>query len=69
MLILYPELKPYKRHQLKVSELHELYLDESGSPDGLPVLFVHGGPGAACDASSRRFYDPSRFRIITFDQR
>lgn len=69
MLILHPELKPYQRHQLKVSDLHELYLDESGNPDGLPVLFVHGGPGGACDSSSRRFYDPEKYRIITFDQR
>jgi proline iminopeptidase len=69
MLILYPELKPYKRHQLKVSDLHELYLEEAGTPGGLPVLFVHGGPGGACDGGSRRFYDPSNFRIISFDQR
>lgn len=69
MLILFPEIKPHKRHQLKVSDIHELYLDEAGNPDGIPLLFVHGGPGAACDASSRRFYDPAVFRIITFDQR
>lgn len=69
MQILYPELKPYKRHQFKVSDLHELYLDEAGNADGMPVLFVHGGPGGACDASSRRFYDPAVYRIITFDQR
>ncbi|MEQ8955250.1 MAG: alpha/beta fold hydrolase, partial [Gammaproteobacteria bacterium] len=69
MLVLYPELKPYKRHQLRVSEVHELYVDEAGNPRGIPVLFVHGGPGAACDASSRRFYDPEVFRIVTFDQR
>ena len=69
MYVLYPEIKPYKRHQLKVSDLHELYLDEAGNPDGVPVLFVHGGPGAGCDASSRRFYDPAVYRIITFDQR
>lgn len=69
MQVLFPELKPYKHHQLKVSDIHELYLDESGNPDGMPVLFVHGGPGGACDASSRRFYDPQEFRIITFDQR
>ena len=55
MFILHPELKPYNRHQLKVSETHELYLDESGNPDGIPVLFVHGGPGGACNVSSRRF--------------
>ena len=69
MLVLFPEIKPYKRHQIKVSDVHELYLDESGDPDGIPVLFVHGGPGGACDSSSRRFYDPQVFRIITFDQR
>ena len=69
MLILFPEIKPYKRHQLQVSDLHELYVDEAGNPDGIPVLFVHGGPGSACDSSSRRFYDPAVFRIITFDQR
>jgi proline iminopeptidase len=69
MLVLYPEIKPYKRHQLKVSAPHELYLDEAGNPDGIPVLFVHGGPGAGCDASSRRFYDPALYRIVTFDQR
>lgn len=69
MLVLFPEIKPYKRHQLKVSALHELYLDESGNADGIPVLFVHGGPGAACDTTSRRFYDPSVYRIVTFDQR
>lgn len=69
MLILYPEIKPYQRHLIKVSEIHELYVDEAGNPDGIPVVFVHGGPGGACDASSRRFYDPARYRIITFDQR
>jgi len=69
MQILYPELKPYKRHQVKVSGNHELYVDEAGNVDGIPILFVHGGPGGACDASSRRFYDPAVYRIITFDQR
>lgn len=69
MLVLYPELKPYQRHSLKVSELHELYIDEAGDPDGVPVLFIHGGPGSGCDASSRRFYDPALYRIVTFDQR
>ncbi len=69
MHVLYPEIKPYKRHQLQVSGQHELYVDEAGNPQGLPVLFVHGGPGAACDASSRRFFDPTMYRIVTFDQR
>jgi len=69
MLTLYPEIKPYARHQLAVDEPHVLYVDESGSPDGLPVVFIHGGPGAACDAASRRWFDPSLYRIVTFDQR
>lgn len=69
MQVLFPEIKPYKRHQLKVSDIHELYVDEAGNPEGIPILFVHGGPGGACDASSRRFYDPAVYYIITFDQR
>ncbi len=69
MLTLYPEIKPYARHELPVGDGHVLYVDESGSPDGLPVLFIHGGPGAGCDASSRRFFDPAIYRIVTFDQR
>ncbi|WP_455230028.1 prolyl aminopeptidase [Geopseudomonas aromaticivorans] len=66
---LYPEIKPYARHQLAVDHPHELYVDESGIPDGLPVLFVHGGPGAGCDEASRRWFDPTVYRIVTFDQR
>lgn len=69
MQSLYPEIKPYARHELAVEEPHVLYVDESGSPDGLPVLFVHGGPGGGCDSLSRRFFDPNVYRIITFDQR
>lgn len=69
MLVLYPEIKPYARHELAVDEPHVLYADESGSPDGLPVVFVHGGPGSGCDALSRRFFDPNLYRIVTFDQR
>ena len=69
MQSLYPEIKPYARHELAVEEPHVLYVDESGTPDGLPVLFVHGGPGGGCDALSRRFFDPTVYRIITFDQR
>lgn len=69
MLTLFPEIKPYARHALAVDVTHTLYVDESGNPDGLPVLFVHGGPGAGCDANSRRWFDPARYRIVTFDQR
>ncbi|ASL25407.1 prolyl aminopeptidase [Azotobacter chroococcum] len=69
MQTLYPEIKPYARYQLAVDHPHELYVDESGSPDGLPVVFIHGGPGAGCDSMSRRFFDPNLYRIVTFDQR
>lgn len=69
MQLLYPEIKPYARHELAVEAPHVLYADESGEPDGLPVVFLHGGPGAGCDALSRRFFDPSVYRIVTFDQR
>ena len=69
MQLLYPEIKPYARHELAVQAPHVLYVDESGDPDGLPVVFLHGGPGAGCDGLSRRFFDPSVYRIITFDQR
>lgn len=69
MQLLYPEIKPYARHELPVEAPHVLYADESGDADGLPVVFLHGGPGAGCDGLSRRFFDPSIYRIVTFDQR
>ncbi len=65
----YPEIKPYQRHLIAVEAPHELYVDESGNPDGIPVLFVHGGPGAGCGKFDRRFFDPQVYRIILFDQR
>lgn len=69
MFILYPDIKPYQTYQLAVDEPHVLYVEESGSPDGIPVLFVHGGPGVGCDRHDRRFFDPETYRIILFDQR
>ena len=67
MQILFSELKPYKRHQVKVTDKHELYVDEGGNVDGISILFVHGGPVELVGASSRRFYDHAVYRIITFD--
>ena len=49
MQTLYPQIKPYARHDLAVEAPHVLYVDESGSPEGLPVVFIHGGPRAGCD--------------------
>jgi proline iminopeptidase len=69
MRTFYPEIKPYERHTLAVHAPHELYIDESGNPKGIPVLFVHGGPGGGCGKYDRRFFDPEVYRIILFDQR
>ena len=69
MLPLYPELKPYARHRLKVDDIHDLYVDESGNEAGIPVLFLHAGPGSGCEFDSRRFFSPDKYRIILFDQR
>ena len=69
MLNLYPDIEPYARHRLAVDEPHELYLEESGNPDGIPVLVVHSGPGGGCEDYHRRFFDAERFRIILMDQR
>ncbi len=66
---LYPSLEPRKTGRLAVSALHELYWEESGHPDGLPVVALHGGPGGGSSPEMRRFFDPRRYRIILFDQR
>ncbi|MCO5142303.1 MAG: prolyl aminopeptidase [Oligoflexia bacterium] len=66
---LFPEIEPYKIERLKVSSLHEIHLEQSGNPDGQPILFLHGGPGGATDAKHRRYFDPKHYRIILFDQR
>jgi proline iminopeptidase len=66
---LYPDVEPYRRGRLRVSELHELYFEESGNPEGKPVVFLHGGPGGGTEPKHRRFFDPARYRIVLFDQR
>lgn len=66
---LYPPIKPNEQYQLTVDGLHTLYVEESGSKNGIPVLFVHGGPGAGCTPDDRRYFDPLLYRIILFDQR
>jgi proline iminopeptidase len=66
---LFPPIEPRLTGMLPVSELHTIYFEESGNPDGIPVVFVHGGPGAGTEGSHRRFFDPRRYRIVLFDQR
>jgi proline iminopeptidase len=65
----YPSQAPYKTHRLRVSELHDLYVEESGNPQGKPVVFVHGGPGGGTEPWQRSFFNPSVYRIVLFDQR
>ncbi len=67
--MLFPAIKPSQTYHLAVSDLHELYIEESGKADGIPVIFLHGGPGASCEPNHRRYFDPERYRIILFDQR
>jgi len=68
-MTLYPEIRPHYSTQLAVDHGHQLYLEECGNPDGLPVLFLHGGPGSGCEPYHRRFFDPEAYRIVLFDQR
>jgi proline iminopeptidase len=66
---LYPAITPYESGFLRVSPIHELYWEQSGNPEGKPVVFLHGGPGGGTDPKHRRFFDPARYRIVLFDQR
>ena len=66
---LYPEIEPYHTEMLPVSDLHTIYVEEVGNPEGEPVVFLHGGPGGGCADDYRRYFDPKKWRIILFDQR
>lgn len=66
---LYPEIEPYETGRLQVSPVHELYYELCGNPNGKPVVFLHGGPGAGLIPDYRRFFDPQAYRVILFDQR
>lgn len=66
---LFPAIEPYRRGQLAVDEIHTLYWEECGNPNGQPVLFLHGGPGGGTSPTHRRFFDPAHYRIVLFDQR
>jgi proline iminopeptidase len=66
---LYPPIEPFRAGFLRVSDVHELYFEESGNPDGKPAVFLHGGPGGGTDAKMRTFFDPRVYRIVLFDQR
>ena len=66
---LYPPIEPYRQGTLQVSDLHTLHFEESGNPQGKPVVVLHGGPGGGCQPSYRQYFHPSRWRTVMFDQR
>ncbi|MBO6784158.1 MAG: prolyl aminopeptidase [Alphaproteobacteria bacterium] len=66
---LFPDIEARESGYLALDDGHEIYWEETGRPDGVPVLFLHGGPGAGCMPVHRRFFDPDHFRIVLFDQR
>ena len=65
----FPEIEPNKEYQISCGDIHTIYVEESGNPNGQPIVFLHGGPGGGCGAKQRRFFDPNHYRIILFDQR
>lgn len=74
MLTLYPEIEPFHSEHLLMEKLpdgrhHEIYIEQCGNPNGIPVLFLHGGPGSGCRPMHRCFFDPQRYHIVLFDQR
>jgi proline iminopeptidase len=66
---LFPEVEPYETGMLRLDARHTMYWEQSGNPDGVPVVFLHGGPGAGAAPVHRRFFDPRHYRIVIFDQR
>ena len=66
---LYPPIEPYQTGRLRLDDIHTMYWEQSGNPDGVPVVFLHGGPGAGATPVHLRFFDPRRYRIVVFDQR
>ena len=68
-LSLYPPIEPFSTGSLKVSDLHQIYYEVSGNPNGVPAVVCHGGPGGGSTPSMRRYFDPTKYKIVVFDQR
>ena len=62
-------VKPFNKHYLNVDKIHEIYIEEYGNKDGIPIVFLHGGPGAGTSPLYQKFFDPSKYHLIMFDQR
>lgn len=65
----YPPIEPFATEYLRVSERHTIYVEQVGNPDGVPVVFLHGGPGGGCNTRYRQFFDAQKWRVVLFDQR
>ena len=66
---LYPPIDPFDQRMIDVGDGHRVYVEQCGSPDGAPVIVLHGGPGGGCSPAMRRYFDPAHYRVILFDQR
>ncbi len=66
---LYPPVDPFDQRMVDVGQGHRIYVEQCGNPDGIPVVVLHGGPGGGCSPAMRRYFDPTVFRVILFDQR
>ena len=66
---LYPQIEPFDRRMLDVGDGHQVYMEQSGNPEGMPVIVFHGGPGGGSSPAMRRYFRPDHYRIILFDQR
>lgn len=67
--LLYPPLAPFDQRLLDVGDGHKVYVEQCGNPEGIPVVVLHGGPGGGCSPAMRRYFDPSAYRVVLFDQR
>ncbi|MCF8510121.1 MAG: prolyl aminopeptidase [Rhodobacteraceae bacterium] len=66
---LYPTIEPFDQRVIEVSDGHRVFVEQCGNPQGVPVLVLHGGPGGGCSPAMRRYFDPSHYRVVLFDQR
>jgi proline iminopeptidase len=66
---LYPQIEPFDQRLMDVGDGHKIYVEQCGTPQGLPVVVLHGGPGGGCSPTMRRYFDPASYRTVLFDQR
>ena len=69
MKTLYPEIEAFASDSIETDSGHSVYYEQAGNPDGIPVVFLHGGPGSGCNENHRRYFDPAKYRVILLDQR